>query len=310
MQRLRAILTLTLLAPSLGVLVLASGCGKSGDQSGQAANTQQQPAPPSGEKPKAFVVKEGDTGSIKGRVVYAGDPPMLPPITDRPDFKTNSDKAHCEQGPTANQSWVIGQDKGVANVFVWVKPPGRDYFVVPESKRKDTREVVVDQPHCAFEPHAVVLFPKYRDDKGKEQSTGQTFVVKNSAPINHNTKLQGSPKANPEKNVLIKGKSGDTVNQEKFDINPDSQAISIQCDLHKWMNGYAWAFDHPYAALTDKDGYFEIKDVPAGSEIYVVAWHEGGGYLLPDGKGSNLGQKITVEKGKPSVVDFKVTKKD
>lgn len=309
MQRLRTILTLTLLTPVLGIVVLSSGCGKSGDQGGGAQSTESQPGP-SGEKPKAVVVKDGETGTIKGRVVFAGTPPMLPPVSERTDFKDNANRSHCEKGPTANPTWVVGADGGVANVFVWVKAPGRDYFVLPDAKRKDSKQVEVDQPYCAFEPHAVVLYPFSRDEKGGTKATGQTFVVKNSAPVNHNTKVEGSSKANPLQNVLINGKKDDKVEQKVFEIKPDTQPITIQCDLHKWMTGYVWAFDHPYAAITNQNGNFEIKDVPAGSEIYVVAWHEGDGgkFLLPQGKGSGQGEKIVLKPGETKEIDITIKK--
>ena len=32
-------------------------------------------------------------------------------------------------------------------------------------------------------------------------------------------------------------------------------------------------FNHPYFAVTDKDGNFEIKNVPIDEEITVYVWH-------------------------------------
>ena len=58
---------------------------------------------------------------------------------------------------------------GVGNVFVWIVPEAGSYFEVPDdqlAKFKDA-QVVVSQPHCAFLPHAAVLFPSYYKD-GKQ----------------------------------------------------------------------------------------------------------------------------------------------
>jgi hypothetical protein len=40
------------------------------------------------------------------------------------------------------------------------------------------------------------------------------------------------------------------------------------------MNGYLAGFDHPYFAVTDAEGKFEISGVPPGT-YNLVAWHEG-----------------------------------
>jgi len=48
----------------------------------------------------------------------------------------------------------------------------------------------------------------------------------------------------------------------------------FQCDIHSHMNGYRVGFPHPYFAVTDAEGKFEITGVPPG-EYTLVAWHEG-----------------------------------
>jgi len=50
--------------------------------------------------------------------------------------------------------------------------------------------------------------------------------------------------------------------------------MRIQCDVHNNMSAYRVGFDHPYFAVTDADGKFEIREVPPG-KYTVVAWHEG-----------------------------------
>ena len=41
------------------------------------------------------------------------------------------------------------------------------------------------------------------------------------------------------------------------------------------MTGYVRVFDHPYFAVTDENGNFEIKNAPAG-KFRIVYWHENG----------------------------------
>jgi hypothetical protein len=50
--------------------------------------------------------------------------------------------------------------------------------------------------------------------------------------------------------------------------------LPYQCDVHTHMSGYAAGFDHPYFAITDAEGKFEISGVPPGTYT-LVAWHEG-----------------------------------
>ena len=51
--------------------------------------------------------------------------------------------------------------------------------------------------------------------------------------------------------------------------------IQYKCTIHGWMTGYVRIFDHPYYAVTDADGKFEIKNAPAG-KYRIVYWHENG----------------------------------
>ena len=38
--------------------------------------------------------------------------------------------------------------------------------------------------------------------------------------------------------------------------------MEVTCDFHPWMKVYWLILDHPYAALTDKDGRFHIENMP------------------------------------------------
>ncbi len=43
---------------------------------------------------------------------------------------------------------------------------------------------------------------------------------------------------------------------------------------HVWMNAEMFVAPHPYYAVTDETGVFELTDVPPG-EYEIVAWHDG-----------------------------------
>ena len=74
--------------------------------------------------------------------------------------------------------------------------------------------------------------------------------------------------------------------------------VRFKCDVHAWMAAYAGVMAHPYFAVSDREGRYEIKDVPAGAYTIAV-WH-------PKLKGQP--KPVTVESGKPAVVDFALGK--
>jgi hypothetical protein len=49
--------------------------------------------------------------------------------------------------------------------------------------------------------------------------------------------------------------------------------IRARCDIHPWMSAWVGVVDHPFFAVTDASGHFEIRGLPAGSYT-VSAWHE------------------------------------
>ena len=71
-------------------------------------------------------------------------------------------------------------------------------------------------------------------------------------------------------------------------------AIPVKCNIHPWMRGYIAVFKHPYFAVTDKTGSFELKDLPAGSYT-ITAWQE---------KLGPQSQKLTVAAGESKTLDF------
>jgi len=164
----------------------------------------------------------------------------------------------------------------------------------------------MDQPHCLFEPHVVAFSPTFYDAATKkEKKTGQVFEVLNSAPKNHNTAWSGNRLFNagdtkiiaPKGNLPIDAQSG------KADSAGGEDLISISCDIHKWMTAKAAVFDHPFYAVTNGKGQFEIKDVPAGSEIEFCVWHES---MDSASLKAAKKEKITLKAGETAVKDLKI----
>src|SRR5947209_2615813 len=265
----KRLLTLAASVVSTAALLAFAGCG------GPSSEPSDEGLFPPGEAAVAGaaltpVDDSLGTVTVTGTVTIDGD---VPPAPEIPAIRGNQDASVCLAGTpdeVTEPTWRVNPgNKGVANVVVWVKPPKDKYFKKPADDKKTWKdEVIVDQPHCAFVPHVTVLFQQYYDGANYSE-TGQKFTVLNSAPIPHNIRITG--RDNRWGGGTLPAKSG---RQEYSGLKTEKREVSMNCDIHKWMSGYLWTFDHPFAAVTDADGKFKLENVPAGSEITIQGWHE------------------------------------
>jgi hypothetical protein len=217
-------------------------------------------------------------GTIKGQVVWDGGAVPGP-------IKLNVDKdmEHClSKGPIFKEdnTFVVNpKNKGVRWAAVYlmsVEGFKKPIPIHPSLKEIKKRVIEIDQPCCKFEPHVLAM------------REGQTLVVKNSAPITHNVKLDGIP--GPSLNQILP--PGKELKVE--DLTARQMPISVACNIHPWMAGKLFVLKNPYFAITDEDGKFEIKNAPAG-EYRLVGWQEGMGWVVGDKTPNKMGQKITIK---------------
>ena len=227
-------------------------------------------------------------GTIKGQFVMADG--KVPPTVK---VNVNKDEQHClSKGQINSEKYVVDpKSKGVRYVVVWITPEKNevaDHKTAPEIhpslKAIKEKQLVVDQPCCKFEPHISVL------------RIGQEFVGKNSAPVAHNMKIESIALGGVNENLALVPGGSLTIAAEKW--KPYHYPSSISCGIHPWMNAKLFVLAHPYFAVSDKDGNFEIKNVPAG-KLRILMWHEiGWVHKKDEGKKGYDGQGITVEAGK------------
>jgi hypothetical protein len=232
-------------------------------------------------KKKAFVAKTTD-GVIKGKVVYDGTPPKMAELK----MEGHADVKACHQGPTTEQTWIVGQGNGVANVAVFLEPPDGEFFAFDEKQvEKLKTNPTLDQPHCVYEPAVIGIFAGYKSEDGKVNQTGAKLMVKNSSTnISHNTKVSGEGKYNETRSENIA--PGNTKGIP-YDVNYQKSPLSVVCDKHTWMKAKIVPFDHPFFAMTDKDGNFAIKNAPTG-DFTIKTWHE---------EGTPASTKVSVKSG-------------
>jgi hypothetical protein len=296
--------------------VLISGCG-GGDETDKPKPRTERKGGTSGEKKASSGgQKTGSSGPLtaldtkgtataKGKATFDGTPPKAGDFRDR--MKAHGDARFCLAGKDKEDfmdpTWIVGPNKEVRNVVVWLRPPKGKVFKIPPDLQKQTQPVILDQPYCAFHPHVMTLFPSFYDFDSKAQKpTGQKFLVKNSAEMGHNTAWSGNSIFNAGTNYKIAPKTEIDIPAKPCDSKKSGEdLIKINCDLHKWMSAFAWAFDHPYAAVTKEDGTYEIKNAPAGAEVELMYWHE-------SMSAPKVLESITLKEGETATKDIKITK--
>lgn len=213
------------------------------------------PPPDGGDGSKTGgVVAEGPPGILVGRILFDGAKPSLAPKVVQGTAK--ADPTICaKDGNIPDQSLVVGDNGGVANVFVYLsKAPKGVEFEKPET------QPFLDQKACVFGPHALLLW------------SGLDFELKNSDKVPHN--VQTFPARNSgENNNLSPGASMVTSFR-----NAEPQPFPSKCAIHPWMEYWTLVVDHPFAAVTDADGKFKIPDLPPGKYKFRV-FHERGALL-------------------------------
>jgi len=223
--------------------------------------------------------------SIKGQIVWSGDTPKQTPI------KVTTNQAECAKDKTPlEEDFIINsKNKGVKNVFVWIRPTGAEKNakfpegdIHPTLAKPAAKEVEIDQPCCRFIPHVLAA------------REGQKMTIKNSAPIAHNAKW--SSDKNGDVNPLLP--AGGKYDLEKPLVG-ESGMISLNCSIHPWMSAHVRVFDHPYYAITDEDGKFEIKLAPVG-KYNLFVHHPKNGWL--DGKAGRNGKPLSMKAG--DVIDL------
>jgi hypothetical protein len=194
-------------------------------------------------------------GTVTGQFVLDGPIPEMKPLVAKGDVAMK-DSAVCSKAGVPDESLVVDPaTKGIANVFVYMpKKPGD---IAPELRESKEKVVKFDQEGCHFIPHALIL------------RTDQTIAILSGDPISHNTDVVGVRNSGQNQTISM-----DRVGTTKWTFpEAERMPIMVKCDIHPWMRAWWLILDHPYAAISGKDGKFTIEKVPAGTQEFM-AWQD------------------------------------
>jgi plastocyanin len=182
-------------------------------------------------------------GSVKGTVLFEGEPPTQPVLKRDSDLK-------CSQNRTDEQI-IVAKGK-LRDVVVRVKNG-----TVTQPAAAPATQVVIDQKDCMYSPRVVAIV------------AGQAVAVHNSDNTFHN--VHGTLMGGKDVFNKPQGPGADNIAVDATAAKP-GDVLQLQCDIHPWMRSYIAVNDTPFFAVTGPDGTFDIEGLPEGTYT-LEAWH-------------------------------------
>lgn len=150
--------------------------------------------------------------------------------------------------------------------------------------REKPETVTIDQIDYQFQPETVVI------------RVGDSVRFTNSDPGLHNVSALGGSE------LLNVSLLRDAEYVHTFRRAGNAQhPVRIGCSLHSQMQAWVFVFDHPFYALTGKDGRFHWDDVPPGEYTLEV--------VHPAGRLSRS-QRLTVSAGQEKTLEIRLSPDD
>lgn len=223
-----------------------------------------------------FIAPAAHAASIKGEVKFEGDHRRQRPI--RMDADRTCVAAHKER--VFDERYTHAENGNLVNVLIYVAKGAEKSTTAP------TEAHVIDQKGCMYEPHVSACV------------VGQKVNILNGDKAMHNVNCK------PKKNSAFNSMMAPGTKMEKI-FDKDEMDIPFKCDVHPWMGSYLHVMENPYFAVSDKDGKFEIKDLPAG-EYELEFWYETSRYVP---KVKKIKVTVTADETKTVDVTYEPKKK-
>ena len=208
-------------------------------------------------------------GSIRGRFVWDGV------IPDLPKLRNTRDVVALGESVVDESLLVDPKTRGVKNIAIYVRDkrlPVHPGYV----------ETAKDMQSFTYKGS---LSPRVQSLR-----TTQKLQIANRDAVAHSALFD--PLFNEGQHVLVPANAELKLNFPVAERVP----MRVRDAIHPWITAHLIVTDHPYVAITDKDGNFELKNLPA-QEVELQFWHEKTGFLVARPHWERGRKKLTVRAG-------------
>lgn len=183
--------------------------------------------------------------TLQGMVTYRGEVPEPEVLDMSSDPKCKKIGKDHQERPVVHRPAGLG----VADAVVWIENIGERY--PPEEG--DVPFVI---EHCRF-PNVTVA------------RVGQSVEFVNADPVLHSVRAEARLDRRGLAHHFVLPKEGST---RRIEMKRATRNFPVTSDVHPWMKSRLYVFDHPFFAVTDAKGRFELG-VPGNGPYRVVVEH-------------------------------------
>lgn len=195
------------------------------------------------------------------------------------------------------QPFNVGEGGAFRDVVVFLESVSRGKpfppFTAPKIEAKDCR--FLPFVNVVRDHHDVVVVntdPAMHDIQAYETShLGPRVLFNVPLPISEKYPQQAGLSSTFHKHY-----EGTPIH-ETVKMTKGRRVFTMQCGFHAYMESWALVQDHPYYAITDRQGRFELTDIPPGTYALKL-WHP---YLREEIK-----RTVTIEPKTQASLDLKV----
>lgn len=188
-------------------------------------------------------------GSVTGTIHFTGKSPAPVKI----DMTMDPACGMSSTEDNMSEQFAVHGGK-FGNVFVYVKSGPPAAFSIGSAGGP---AIVMDQKGCKYVPHVIGV------------AKGQSVEFRNSDITMHNIHTLPTAAGSQSIDISQSPKGASQVKQ----FNQAETMIPVRCNNHPWMNAFINVSETPFFDVSDSDGQFSLKGLPAG-DYTLAAVHE------------------------------------